>query len=138
MTNRLPINLGDAMTMLKVWLLPDDDLPLHQSHLIVTFGQPISGELRCKRMQEHFERMTSLEGWSFYCPDHCIVEGGYDGQIYDAVYSSSDMKLFDVILCQLRAIENEKGFECENNLPFTSLVTLDMQCLANNHIVKKK
>jgi hypothetical protein len=33
MTNRLPINLGDTMAMLMVWPLPDDDLPLHQSHL---------------------------------------------------------------------------------------------------------
>jgi hypothetical protein len=82
--------------------------------------------------------MTSLEGWPFFCPDHCIVEGGYDGQVYGAVYSSSDMNLFDVKLRQLRAIENEKAFECENNLPFTSLVTLDMRYLANNHIVKKE
>jgi hypothetical protein len=41
MMNTLPIILGAAMTMLKVWPLPDDDLPLHQSHLIVTFGPPI-------------------------------------------------------------------------------------------------
>ena len=142
MTNRLPINLGDTMTMLKVWPLPDDDLPLHQSHLIVTFGQPLSQKLRCRRIQEHFERMTSLEGWSFYCPDHCVVEGDYDGQAYGAVYSSSDMNLFDVILHQLRAIENEKAFECENDLPFTSLVTLAVHDWSHgyltNSIVKKK
>jgi hypothetical protein len=53
------------------------------------------------------------------------------------------MNLFDVILNQLRAIENEKVFKCENNLPFTSLVALDMHdwshgYLAHNHIVKKK
>jgi hypothetical protein len=142
MRNTLPMNLGAAMTTLKVWPLPDDDLPLHQFHLIVTFGSPISQEFRCRRMQEHFEQMTSLEGWSFYSPDHCVVEGGHDCQVYGAVYTSSNMNEFDVVLNQLRALENEKAFECENDLPFTSLVTLAVHDWSHgyltNSIVKKK
>jgi hypothetical protein len=101
-------------------------LSTHQSHLIVDFGPPLSQELKCRGMQEHFDQMTSSEGWSLYSPDHCVVEGGDDGRVYGAVYPSSDMNLFHVILNQLRAIENEKAFKYENNLPFTSLVTLDM------------
>ncbi len=108
MTNTLPMNLGVAMTMLKVWPLPDDDLPLHQSHLIVTFGPPIIQECRSRRMQEHFEQMNSLEGWSFYSPDHCVVEGGHDCQVYGAIYTSSNMNVFDVVLNQLRAHKKEK------------------------------
>ncbi len=99
MTNDLPMNLGATMTTLILWPLPDDDLPLHQSHLIITFGLPISQEFWCRRMQEPFEQMTSLEGWSFYSPaDQCVVEGGHDCQVYGAIYSSKDMNVFDVVL----------------------------------------
>jgi hypothetical protein len=55
---------------------------------------------------------------------------------------SSDMNVFNVVLKQLRAIEHEKAFEHENDLPFTSLVTLDMHDwshgLLENSIAKKK
>jgi hypothetical protein len=93
-------------------------------------------------MQEHFEQMTSLEGWSFYSPDHCVVEGGDNCQVYGAVYSSSDMNVFDVVLNQLRAIKHEKAFERENDLSFTSLITLDVRDWSHgfleNSIAKKK
>jgi hypothetical protein len=74
--------------------------------------------------------MTSLESWSFYSPDCCVVGGGDDCQVYGAIYSSSDMNVFDVVLNQLRAIEHEKANKCENDLPFTSLATLDMHDLS--------
>jgi hypothetical protein len=77
-------------------------------------------------MKEHFEQMASLEGWSFYSPDHCVVGGGDDCQVYGAIYSSSDINVFDVVLNRLRAIEHEKANKCENDLPFTCLVMLDM------------
>jgi hypothetical protein len=67
-----------------------------------------------------------LEGWSFYSPNCCVVEGGDDCQVYDAIYSSSGRNVFDVILNQLRAIEHEKANKYENDLSFTGLVTLDM------------
>jgi hypothetical protein len=57
--------------------------------------------------------MTSLAGWSFYSPDCCVVGGGDDCQVYGAIYSSSDMIFFDVVLIQLRAIEHEKANKCE-------------------------
>jgi hypothetical protein len=113
MSNTLPMNSGAALTTLKVWLLPNDDLTLHQSHLIITFGPPFSQEFRCRRMQEYNERMTSLEGWSFYSPDHCVGEGGDDCRVYGAKYSSSDMNVFDVVLNQLKAIKHEKTFKYE-------------------------
>jgi hypothetical protein len=43
--------------MLKMWLLPNEDFDLHQYHLIITFGPPISQEFRCRRMQGHFEQI---------------------------------------------------------------------------------
>ena len=87
--------------------------------------------------------MTTLEGWSYYSPDDCVVELSSDDQVYGAVYSSCDMYVFDVILHQLQEIENEKAFESENNVPFSSLITLDKRdwshgYLANINGKKKK
>ena len=76
-------------------------------------------------MQEHFERMTSLEGWSIYTPDRCTDEVCDDRGVYGALYSSSDTYVFDELLNQLRAIERESAFKSENDLPFSSLVTTD-------------
>ena len=85
---------------------------------------------------------TSLEGWSFYTPDHCVVVGSDDSQVYGALYSSSDMYVFDVLLHQLRAIEREKAFRSENELLFSSLFTIDLRDLsrgyAGSSISKKK
>jgi hypothetical protein len=69
-------------------------------------------------MQEHFERMTSLEGWSFYTPDPNVVEGTDDNQIYGALFSSSDTIVFDQLLYQLRATERDKAFLSDNESPF--------------------
>ncbi len=136
------MNSNGALTMLNLRLLPNEDLPLHQSHLIITFDPPIVQEFRCRRMQEHFKQMTSLEGCSSYSPDHCVVGGGDDCQVYGAIYSSSDMNVFNVVLNQLRAIEHKKANKCENDLPFTSLITLDMcdwsKGYLNNNMAKKK
>lgn len=136
-------SMNNTMSSLKEWPPTDDALPLHQSHLIVTFGPPISQELRSSRMQELFERMPSLDGWSFCIPDHCVVVGSNDSQVvYGALYSTSDMYVFDVLLHQLRAIEREKAFRSDNELPFSSLFTIDLRDLsrgyAGNSISKKK
>jgi hypothetical protein len=86
--------------------------------------------------------MTSLEGLSFYSTDHCVVEGVDDCQVYGAMYSSSVMNVFAVVLNQLRAVEHEKANTCKNDLPFTSLITLDMpdwsQGYLKNSMAKKK
>ena len=135
-------SMKNTMSLLKEWPPTDDALPLHQSHLIVTFGPPICQEFRSLRMQEHFERMPSLDGWSFYTPDHCVVAGSDDSQVYGALYSTNDMYVFDVLLHQLRAIEREKAFRSENELPFSSLFTIDLRDLSRgyvgNSISKKK
>ena len=119
------MTLESAMTKLRVWPIPDDDLPNDQSHLIVTFGPPISRELRCSMMQQLLSRMTSLEGWSYYNPDDCVVELSSDDEVYGALYSSGDMYVFDVTLYQVREIENEKAFGSENKVAFSSLIILD-------------
>ena len=76
-------------------------------------------------MQEFFSRMTSLEGWSYYSPDDCVADLSSDEQVYGALYLGSNMYEFDVILHQLREIENEKAFESKNNIAFSSLISLD-------------
>jgi hypothetical protein len=81
-------------------------------------------------MQEHFERMTSLEGWSIYTPDRCADEVCDDCGVYCALYSSSDMYIFDELLNQLRAIECENAFQSENDLPFSSLFITDFRDLS--------
>jgi hypothetical protein len=86
--------------------------------------------------------MTSFEGWSFYSPDWCVVGGGGGCQVYGAIYSSSDMDVFDVVLNQLRAIKHEKANKCENDLTFRSLLPLNMHDWSkgylNNNMAKKK
>jgi len=61
---------------------------------------------------------------------------------YGALYSTSDMYVFDVLLHQLRAIEREKAFRSENELLFSSLFTIDLRDLsrgyAGSSISKKK
>ena len=130
------------MSLLKEWPPADDALPLHQWHLIVTFGPLISQKFRSSRMQEHFEQMTSLEGWSFYTPDRYADEVCDDYHVYGALYSISDMFVFDELMNQLRAIECEKAFQSENDIPFSSLFTIDLRDLsrgyAGNSTSKKK
>ena len=126
--------MNNTMSLLKEWPPTDDALPLHQSHLIVTFGPPISHEFRSLRMQEHFERMPSLDGWSFYTPDHCVIVGSDDSQVYGALYSTCDMYVFDVLLYHLRAIEREKAFRSDNELPFSSLLTIDLRDLSSGYV----
>jgi hypothetical protein len=128
--------MSNTMSLLKEWPPADDALPLHQSHLIVTFGPPISQEFRSSRMQEHFERMTSLEGWSIYTPDRCADEVRDDCGVYGALFSSSDMYIFDELLNQLRAIERENAFLSENDLPFSSLFITDFRDLSRGYVGK--
>ncbi len=81
--------------------------------------------------------MTSLEGWSYYSPDDCVVELSSDDEVYGALYSSCDMYVFDVILHQLQEIENEKAFESEKNVPFSSLITLDKRDWSHGYLANK-
>jgi hypothetical protein len=128
--------MSNTMSLLKEWPPADDALPLHQSHLIVTFGPPISQEFRSSRMQEHFERMTSLEGWSIYTPDRCADEVRDDCGVYGALFSSSDMYIFDELLNQLRAIERENAFLSENDLPFSSLFITNFRDSSRGYVGK--
>jgi len=128
--------MSNTMSLLKEWPPADDALPLHQSHLIVTFGPLISQKFKSSRMQEHFEQMTSLEGWLFYTPDRCADEVCDDCHVYGALYSSSDMYVFDELLNQLRAIKHENAFQSENDLPFSSLFTIDLRNLSLGYIGK--
>ena len=124
------------MSLLKEWPPVNDALPLHQSHLILTFGLPITQEFRSSHVQEHFEQITSLEGWSFYSPDRCADEVRDDHHVFGALYSSSDMYVFDELLNQLRAIERKKAFKSENDLPFSSLVTIDLRDHSRGYVAK--
>ncbi len=65
-----PLPLGMCAEIFSIWptivlerLLTNEDLAFNQSHLIITFVPPMSHEFRCRRMKEHLDRMTSLEGW---------------------------------------------------------------------------
>ena len=127
---------SNTMLSLKEWPPADDALPLHQSHLIVTFGPPISQEFRSSRMQEHFERMASLEGWSFLTPDRSANEVRDDRYVFGALYSCSDMYIFDQLLNQMRAIEREKAFQHGNDLPFSSLVSIDLRDFSRGYVSK--
>jgi len=80
--------------------------------------------------------MTSLEGWSFYTPDRCADEVCDDCHVYGALTSSSDMYVFDKLLNQLRAIEREKAFQSENDLPFSSLFTIDLRDFSRGYVGK--
>ena len=91
-------------------------------------------------MQEFFDNFHSLDGWSFYRPDRLVEEGVPHLNVYGAVFSA-DMSDFEVPVNRLRAIEIKKPFQRQNDLPFTSLVTLDMRNWSPHfidYIAKKK
>ena len=137
MTNEERMDSLVAMTKLKLWPLPDDDLPIDQSHLIITFGPPMNQEIRGRRMEEHFEKLSSLVGWSFFSPEDDVKQQGGDdseGPVYGAVYSSGDMHAFDEVLNWLRAIERKNAFTGKNDLPFSNLVALDMREWSHGHL----
>jgi hypothetical protein len=93
-------------------------------------------------MQKHFINISSLDGWSFYRPDHLVEEGDPHLNVYGVVFSTTDKTDFDVLLNRFRAIEIENPFQIQNELPFTSLITLDMRnwspCFIDNIAKKKK
>ncbi len=105
------------MSLLKVWPLSDDSLPLHQSHIILTFSPPISQELKFSRMQELFDTISLLDGWSFYRPDRLVEEGDPHLNVYGMVFFTTGMTDFDVLLNRFRAIEIENPFQRQNDLP---------------------
>jgi len=80
--------------------------------------------------------MTSLEGWSIYTPDRCADEVCDDCGVYGALYSRSDMYVFDELLNQLRAIESENAFQSENDLPFSSLFTTGFRDVSRGYVGK--
>ena len=71
-----------------------------------------------------------------------VEEGDPHLNVYGAVFSTTDMTDFDVLVNRFRAIEIENPFQRQNDLPFTSLVTLDMRnwspCLIDIIAKKKK
>ncbi len=62
---------------------------------------------------------------SFYSPD-CCVERGSNVKVYGALYYSCDMTVYDEVVNQLNAVKPENSFEGGNDLPFSSIITLDM------------
>jgi hypothetical protein len=69
-------------------------------------------------MKQHCNQITSLDGWSLYSP-YNDVEGDGSCRDYSAVFTSSDMSLFVRVVQQLRNVEHE------NDMPFTSLISLE-------------
>lgn len=59
-----------------------------------------------------------------------------DRYVFGALYSSSDMYIFDQLLNQMRAIEREKVFQSDNDLPFSSLVSIDLRNLSRGYVSK--
>jgi hypothetical protein len=106
------------MLQLKRWPPDDDVLTINQSHSMISFGNPLTNEMRYLRMQQHGNQITSMEGWSFYFPCN-DVEGEGSCRDYGTLFSSSDMCLFDRVVQQFRKVEHE------NEMSFTSITTLD-------------
>ena len=117
----IPLNkfVNNTISLLNVWPPSDDSLPFHQSHITITFGLPISQEFIMKfmfsRMQKHFINISSLDGWSFYRPDHLVEEGDPHLNVYGVVFSTTDKTDFDVLLNRFRAIEIENPFQRQND-----------------------
>ena len=59
-----------------------------------------------------------------------------DCGVYGALFSSSDMYIFDELLNQLRAIERENAFLSENDLPFSSLFITDFRDSSRGYVGK--
>ena len=115
------------MSLLKVWPPRYDSLPLHQSHIIITFGLPISQELRFSRMQEFFDNIILLDGWSFYRPDPLLGEECDPHlNVYGVVFSTTDMTDCSVLVNQFRAMEIENPFHTKRI--FLSLALLHWIC----------
>ena len=100
----------------------------------------LSEETRLKLTESRAIEIASLWTWSSraieiaslwrnkaqaYRADDCVADLSSDEQVYGALYSGSNMYVFDVILHQLQEIENEKAFESKNNIAFSSLISLD-------------
>ena len=78
-------------------------------------------------MQDFSDNITSLDGWFFYRPNRLVEEGVPHLNVYGVVFSTTDMTDFQVLVNLFRAIEIEKPFQHQHDLPFNGLVTLDMR-----------
>ena len=90
---------------------------------------PLSNDMRLVRMQQHRDRITSFDGWSFYTPGDDVADGDGPSRDYGALFSSRDMILFDRIVQQFRTVEHE------HDVSFTSLITLDSSRYHNAKVV---
>ncbi len=100
---------------LTTWPPQDDALSAHHSHLVITFGAPLSDKMMATGIQHLRQQIDWIEGWRFYIPSDSdgIEESVGSGREYKALYSTSDMIVFD------RVVKHFQRFECENELNFT-------------------
>ncbi len=118
------------MITLKCWPPQDNALPAYHSHLVITFGAPLSDKMRSAWIQQLRERINWIKGWTFYIPrsdSDGIEESVGSYREYGALYSTSDMTVFD------RVVEQFQRFERKNELNFTHQFIIDMQDLSNRY-----
>jgi hypothetical protein len=87
---------------------------------LITFGAPLSEKMRSAGIQQLRGRIDWIEGWTFYIPSDTSDSDGIEesvgsGREYGALYSCSDMTVFD------RVVKQFQRFEPENELNFTNL-----------------
>jgi hypothetical protein len=88
--------------------------------------------MRSAGIQQLCETIDWIKGWTFYNPSDTSDSNGIEdsvdsGREYGALYSSSDMTVFDRVVKQFRR------FERENELNFTNQFMVDMQDLSNRY-----
>ncbi len=115
------------MNTLKCWPPQDNALPAYHSHLVIIFGAPLSEKTRSAGIQQLCQIIDRIKGWTFYIPrsnNDGIEESVGSYREYGALYSTSDMTVFD------RVVEQLQRFKCENELSFTHQFIIDMQDLS--------
>jgi hypothetical protein len=99
------------MIPLKCWPPQDEALPPYQSHLLITFGAPLSDKMKSAGIQQLRQRnVGSIDCWTFYIPSDSdgIEESVGSCREYGALYSSSNMIVFDIVVEQYRRFKREK------------------------------
>jgi hypothetical protein len=124
---RLPVHLRLSVSRMPVRRLPVRRLPVR----------------RLPVCRLPMRRLPVRQNTEMLVKNQKIVEEGDPHlNVYGAVFSTTNMTDFDVLVNQFRAIEIENPFQRQNDLPFTSLVTLDMRnwspCRIDNIAKKKK
>ena len=111
-------------SLLSTWPPQDDALTPHHSHLVITFGAPLSDKNRATGIHHLRQSINGIEGWRFFIPsdsdgiDDSAVSSGRE---YGALYSTRDMILFD------RTVEQFRMFERENDINSTYQFIIDMR-----------